>query len=99
SRMRRLGISRRAVTDAIAACRAGSGWQPGAALDAATRAVEAMAAEGGLRTRGERSRALLGLFTAAREVREPAGVVPAEFWTALATGDPATVRLRGAVLV
>jgi ATP-binding cassette subfamily B protein len=67
-------------------------WRSVATLDAATRLVQRLVDAGAMRS-GAETAALVGAL-----VDDPAGI-PDDAWAAAATADPATVRVRGAVIV
>jgi ATP-binding cassette subfamily B protein len=85
------------VDDALAA----PGWQPVAALDAATRAAETLADRGALGGRQTRQ-AVSALFDDARSAPAGEALVGEDLWMARAApagGDPDTLIVRGAVLL
>jgi ATP-binding cassette subfamily B protein len=97
ARLRRLGISRprRMVDDALAA----PGWQTVAALDAATRATEALIVRGALPA-PRAARALGALYADARAAPPDQALVGQDLWAVRAAADADdTLIVRGAVAV
>ena len=99
-----LGLSVPAAEEALAAALDDPDWYPLAALDAATRMVDAIVRAGGLRRGRPVARLLIACYERARSRRDDAvQIIPEVYWTvqpAQADLDgEAHLLLRGAVLV
>ena len=103
-RLRRLALSAKTIDELTARALGEPGWRALAALDAVTRAVEALVRSGGVRRGHEAERTTLKLLEDAREADSRARTaVPAAYWSVreapLAGESEEHVQVRGAVLV
>ncbi|MDQ3624710.1 MAG: ATP-binding cassette domain-containing protein, partial [Verrucomicrobiota bacterium] len=103
-RLTQLGLAAKAIARLTEVALMDSSWRTFAALDAATRMVDAVVRYGGLPGSGAAERVVESFFDRARA--EPAAqpkIIPDRYWSVQAA-DPAAggeeqVRIRGAVLV
>jgi ATP-binding cassette subfamily B protein len=103
SRLRLLGASRSAANAIVERVRGQATWHAMAALDAASRMLEGLAASGGLRRGAATIRLLEGLL--ARTAGETPGAclaIPATYWAVLpelGEGEVKELRMGGTVLL
>src|SRR5439155_17134704 len=103
-RLMNLGLASSALARPIAAALADPDWRSLAALDAATRTVDAIVRSGGPRRGRQATRVLEAFFDRARkEAQDAAQTIPAAYWS-VQPAPPGPdgeqqLLLRGAVLV
>jgi ABC-type bacteriocin/lantibiotic exporter with double-glycine peptidase domain len=100
-RMRAIGISSTTAQRHLDTARGIEDWQPTAALDAATRLVTSLQADGAIRAAVESARVLERLVERAYDAPDGAFVwVPPSYWSVRPIeNDAKNLLLRGAVLV
>jgi ATP-binding cassette subfamily B protein len=106
-RLRLIGVGPAPIEELVAEAVGDPGWHPLAALDAATRLVQSLIDNGGVRPGREAEGVLRGLIREASE-GHAAGrtetLIPKIFWSVMSdhpanAGSPGTLRVAGAVVL